>query len=964
MQTLTERKRNRRRISAFILAALIITVTLGATIVKAGTGDTISVSGNTFAITPGEWLYGIGIARNGTEFTSLQCASTGYKQVEAPYIHYYTYGYERVELRIIEYNADYQPVTYTLVSGNACGKVALDQQTAYVRYTLADWGAEELPAGYDETAVFDWQEYETGTYYFAANGDDANPGTEEAPKQNPDAFVREGGNIIKLFGGDTFECSLTPGSNTEITNYGSGMAILSGVRRTDTVFQHDSGNIYRIDIQDDVGCVWFEDGTENWKRKQSAEELANPEEYYIDHEQGTLYMYSEEDLTGQSLCYTKGEHGISINNAEHVRIMYIDVTGWGWNGISVTGSEDVRISECIVERIGGGQIHGNNNGMRFGNGIEVCLGDTQNVRVYQNIVRHIYDTGLTAQNWAGSTGTNASQEIIFDRNYVTDCFWGFEFATNANAGAGGRVSVRGNFLQDMCDITGGYRWHDGIGSAFFCIGTEDNSTMAATGNTCLGTAGYGIMFYTWANGTNVWFSDNRFMLTSPRAENVRTPHKYHSSNDDWSNAWQESLEQEEDQPDISEETQSKPETEESPQQTPNETPTPTPTPTSSPTPSVEEQSEPEQPMDAEWEGGTVWKAGYAWTMHGEYKKIGEQEQLFGWLPAATCISAMPPQYPIQVQAGERWHIKTHLGLGYIGYSPVIILNANDDLVYAKENAPTTQDGITVTIPEGGTKMYITYLSCQPFELRKELTADEEAKRVAEEIMRLELNTKTAGQPKDGPAVIFTIDDSRADLDKFADIFEEFDMPLCAAVFPENLRNCTSGGTETVSDVLRRIVRNGGEVLAHGAYPVTADNQEDIAFMTDLFAGRRAELERYGFDINGIMLAGGKNSDTIDRAITGKWAELFYAYSDNYGEEEPYRHPRIMLTEMSMQRFRRIVEDTEKNHTITVFAWHDANEVSLERMREMLQYLADNHIKVTTYADAYGLQSQPKSTTHD
>ena len=933
--------------AAWLLAALMMTFLICLTFKKTAFAADLS------------WREGVGINGSGADAPDIAgCISTDFIAPEGPILTYDVHDYPCVELRIYEYDVDRNFLNRTLISGNQRGKCVLQEETEFVKLMLADWKSGPVTAAFSEGTSFTWQQYEKPTYYFAADGDDGNPGTEAAPKKDPRPYIEAGDVIVHLRGGDVFPYSLHPGSNTEISNYGSGFAIIDGSRQTEDVFHDIGGGLYEINLSGDVGCVWLENQDPNWKKLPAGSELAKDGEYSVFHDEGKIRMRSDTDLTGQHLYYSAGESGIEVSGASDVRIMYLDVRNWGWHGIEIMRSQNVSVSECEIETIGGGQIHGTDDGPRFGNGLQVSLYGCRNVKAFQNIITDCYDSGMTPQTWSSEKGDGIpAEEILFDRNYVQRCFWCFEYATGEAVGLPSRISCRGNLFMDAEDITGGYRWDGSMGPAFFCIGTADaESSMVASGNNCMGQGRYGIMYYTWADASKVFFSGNNFILSGVGAENVRTEYKYHADGDSWENAWPATGDTEEgagtdDEPEPAEEAPAADEPDESAHEEPATPETAEKESGTRADTSIAGDVRDRSEWAAAYKGGTKWEAGHAWMKDGSYIEIPEDLIIFEKCRAKECISAMPPECPIRVTAGEEWHIKTNLWLGGTGYTAVIILDDENVPVYVQENTNTPEDGIRVTVPEGGSKLYITCLCGQPFALEKAgAGTDEEA------IMSMILSTRKAEAPesRDRACIAFVVDDSRKDLDVYADLFIEKDVPLCCAVFPENMRNGMSKGGRTVSDVLRQVEAAGGEVICHSATPVTAENQEDTAFMLHQFAWHRQTLDDYGFDVNGILLAGGEGSDTIDRSVTGKWAELFYAYSD-YGTEEPHYHERVSLKGMDLESFKARVGRAVEEKEFLSFYWHDAEDITPELLAECLDYvksLPEDVAACVTYKDYY------------
>ena len=97
------------------------------------------------------------------------------------------------------------------------------------------------------------------------------------------------------------------------------------------------------------------------------------------------------------ICYT-GAHGISFNN----------------------GSKNNTITNCEVGYIGGSELKGYPNFVRYGNGIEF-YGTTDNATIDNCWVYQCYDAGLTCQG-TDSVFTN----VLFSNNLVEYCQYNIE----------------------------------------------------------------------------------------------------------------------------------------------------------------------------------------------------------------------------------------------------------------------------------------------------------------------------------------------------------------------------------------------------------------------------------------------------------------------------------------------------------------------------------------------------------
>ena len=106
---------------------------------------------------------------------------------------------------------------------------------------------------------------------------------------------------------------------------------------------------------------------------------------------------------------------------------------------------------------------------------------------------------------------------------------------------------------------------------------------------------------------------------------------------------------------------------------------------------------------------------------------------------------------------------------------------------------------------------------------------------------------------DGLYATITFDDTNADIDQLQNLAEELGVPFCYATIPTRLSNQMSLGTETALQTLQRAVYNGGEVLSHWSH-LNAYSTDDDYY--NCYIGSKKTLEEAGFDVRGVIVAGG------------------------------------------------------------------------------------------------------------
>ncbi len=163
------------------------------------------------------------------------------------------------------------------------------------------------------------------------------------------------------------------------------------------------------------------------------EELDCPGEYYVDRENGILYVYADKkfdsstlvfandatpllsasdisyiNFVGLDIRYTRG-HGVSINTANHVTFDHCSIGSTRSGGFSINVGNHVTISNCEVSNIGGQAITITNGGDKE------TLTKSENL-IYNNIVRDFGQISRTYAYgiWPGSIGTTVSHNEIYN----------------------------------------------------------------------------------------------------------------------------------------------------------------------------------------------------------------------------------------------------------------------------------------------------------------------------------------------------------------------------------------------------------------------------------------------------------------------------------------------------------------------------------------------------------------------
>lgn len=336
---------------------------------------------------------------------------------------------------------------------------------------------------------------------------------------------------------------------------------------------------------------------------------------------------------------------------------------------------------------------------------------------------------------------------------------------------------------------------------------------------------------------------------------------------------------------------------------------------------------------------------------------------------------------IPVVAGDKFHIEMNLymGGGNHGQIPIVFIDSSGLVIWKGNNLTGTE--IEVTAPVGSAWMGITYYNnAFPLVIKKWcehgkiLSPVESSHNMSRLVNRIENNYKewTRGNLKsqDKAVFMFGIDDCRIDMDQIADMFERKGVPLCINAIADSFKLSCSNTVETRLDVAKRVVRNGGEVLAHSGYTLLSEdyngtlpnNPIRYASNQGLFeqlGGEKQIIELYGFNVRGIITAGGNGYDSPDMSAVEKWTKYYYDYSDHYGTAEPFLFQRRWLgysgytgEDAKYTQFCKEVDNAVSSKGRISFYFHDTSEVSLAQLERMLNYVKSKDCYTMTYSEFY------------
>ena len=331
---------------------------------------------------------------------------------------------------------------------------------------------------------------------------------------------------------------------------------------------------------------------------------------------------------------------------------------------------------------------------------------------------------------------------------------------------------------------------------------------------------------------------------------------------------------------------------------------------------------------------------------------------------------------IDVAEGEIYIIST-TGYGYA--NPYILLDAGGNKILSYPDVSlskdTTYENLEVIIPLGCKKLCINSITrTSPLGTVKKKTGvlpkgvgeiktnikgfntDIDFIRNCYEkaIISEQLKNDFAWKEFDKIYITFTFDDSNPDISDIETLFENKNVPCCFATVPIRLNNTTNSG-EKVKEVLQRAETNGGEVLAHWQEPLTSESTDQDYY--NVYIGAKKTLTQAGFDVNGLIVAGGTNYQTQDWKKGVKLARPYYRYSDLIGQSQnitQYNHQRKFLTTNDKTNKDFIDRAISEGNQWLSFASHGANDnVTIDLLSSLLDYIATKpNVKIVNFKYLY------------
>ena len=736
-------------------------------------------------------------------------------------------------------------------------------------------------------------------YYISSDGSDDNDGHSELfPKKTWNDLLING-NVLMFKGGDEFvlDNPICPPSNCTITSYGEGKAKFTGFHTsTETFVATSVENLYSITFSKDIdpGYIILEGETsKNWKRLTTEPTSYREGEWYFDRTNKILHYYSSTSVEGKTISYSIGKKGMIISNVSNVIVSNIELCDFAYHGVSMeANASNIYISNNYIHDIGGGI---DTQKCRYGNAVQMWLTNEHDIYVEDNIISDVFDTGITPQ---GTSSNDDCYNLYIRRNNVRRCAFMLEFF-NSSSNIAVTAHFEDNFCYQVKDITDGYRTpgdyaYTHLSFILVWNSASDNDRVYFKNNICVESEYCALAFSQNTVRNKLIFEDNLFIC---------------NAKEDIHNSY------------VLDEL-----------------------------PKIITLTSSIKPVENLERIYFKVNGGYYWNTSGEFSEC------------ENAVSATTIDNLIPVTVGEKYRVS--LAGIWVGTNPTPIAFFDSDKNYV--GAPYKNTNVAnkeFEIPENVAYMGITVWSgVEPVIYRlSTLDSYSRDKIIDEHLTRMRHEQNIQHSVKipyyktpTKPYLTFVHDDCRTCFDVLAQHFIDRDIPLCVAVPPPALVMKTSG-TLCMREVIDNVVGNGGEVLAHHAQQMTQEMLEDYDTCFEHFVTSKRMLEDCGYDVNGIILAGGVGQ-VLGSPISDMWVRSYYLYSDLYGESEyaePYNHGRQSLVNLkTFEKAKARIETAIENNEWLVMYMHDWNDFPEEELIKLLDWVNEQGIEVNTYKQVY------------
>lgn len=345
--------------------------------------------------------------------------------------------------------------------------------------------------------------------------------------------------------------------------------------------------------------------------------------------------------------------------------------------------------------------------------------------------------------------------------------------------------------------------------------------------------------------------------------------------------------------------------------------------------------------------------------------INKSGKIVAWSNSARTVM-------ISVKEGETYKVT---GRGLSTYVCVAFYSSTDSIGTSNfvswENNYGSYIDQLITIPDGVRGMVVStaqsatygnpkvksqiYASKIPdLEERLERYNDDsqyEIQQLQRRVLKAEKGNDFAWGEFDKPYFVFIQDDLNNTVADYVAVFNAKNVPMGQAVIPNRI-------SDKNVNVLRSVVENGGEILAH-YIPSLTDYNTDAEWLACTRDAKKT-IESYGFEVRGLIRAG----NTAKSSYKGeKYCRLYFDYADDkMGQSIQYDLPRIGVWNFStIDALKARIDWESESPGIHAYGFHgvspDKAWTTPEAMGEIIDYItAKGNCAITTYSalfDAFG-----------
>ena len=267
-----------------------------------------------------------------------------------------------------------------------------------------------------------------------------------------DKILFKRGDIF--YGQVSFSISATEDNPVLISSYGEGknpiISVAKIINNPDAWSYYDD-NIFKIDLTDknnfegyeetdsdscDIGFFTTDDGSVWGNRRENLDALQSENDFYCDGKY--FYIKSTQNPTkslGKMKLATKKDL-LALSNYTDVSNLTLEYTSSNAIVKRSYPIYNVYLHDCIINFIGGSFQRGTNS--RYGNAIEF-LGGSSNIIIENNLIKNVYDAGITLQG-----STDSWNNISIRNNIIINACYSFELWASENSKGMNNIEIYNN----------------------------------------------------------------------------------------------------------------------------------------------------------------------------------------------------------------------------------------------------------------------------------------------------------------------------------------------------------------------------------------------------------------------------------------------------------------------------------------------------------------------------------------